>query len=270
MILDLVVAHGTSTTSTRRPLCGPLSLSVALHGLFLLIAAVVLSHQGQPSQSVARLLTAGRLTWAGPEGSGSADAQSAESSPARRVNASRADGPQRADRVAPPEFDRPPILSFAVPPMPEAAGLRNLPGVMTALPPAGLEITAAGSGSNGTGDGQAGRGTSGPGGEGGVGDGDAGPGSGGGVTMPTLLRQVAPAYTAEALGARVQGIVTVEAVVRADGSVGDVRVLKSFESSFGLDAEAIRAVKQWRFRPGTRRGVAVPMFVTVELTFTLH
>lgn len=269
MILDPATAHGASVMPMRRAVCGPFSLSVALHGLFVFIAAIVLSHQGQPSDSVTRLLTAGRLTWGGPEGSGRADSSSAEPSPAARESVSRAGGPQRADRVPPPQLDRQPMLTLAVPPVPETAGLRNLPGVMTTLFTAGPEPTPSGSGRNGPGEGQ-GRGTNGPGGDGGIGDGDSGSGSGGGVTSPALLQQVAPAYTAEALRARVQGIVTVEAVVRADGSVGDVRILKSFESSFGLDAEAVRAVKQWRFRPGTRRGVAVPMFVTVELTFTLR
>ena len=42
---------------------------------------------------------------------------------------------------------------------------------------------------------------------------------------------------------------TVEAVVNTDGSVGDVRVLRTFSPSYGLDAEAVRAVKQWRLRP---------------------
>jgi periplasmic protein TonB len=58
--------------------------------------------------------------------------------------------------------------------------------------------------------------------------------------------------------------------VNPDGSVGDVRVLRSFSPSFGLDAEAVRAVKQWRFHPGSRDGRAVAMYVTVELTFGLR
>jgi TonB family protein len=64
--------------------------------------------------------------------------------------------------------------------------------------------------------------------------------------------------------------VTVEAIVNADGSVGDVRVVRSFDPSFGLDVEAVRAVRQWRFRAGTRQGRVVPMIVTIELTFSLR
>jgi protein TonB len=70
--------------------------------------------------------------------------------------------------------------------------------------------------------------------------------------------------------ARLQGLVTVEAVVLADGSVGDVTLIRSLDSTFGLDQQAIVAVKQWRFVPGTRFGKPIPMLVTVELSFTLR
>mgnify|MGYP000509655120 CR=1 FL=1 len=55
-----------------------------------------------------------------------------------------------------------------------------------------------------------------------------------------------------------------------DGSVGRVEVLKSLDGVFGLDQEAIKAVKQWRFVPGTRLGQPVAVLVGIELTFTLR
>jgi TonB family protein len=64
--------------------------------------------------------------------------------------------------------------------------------------------------------------------------------------------------------------VAVEAIVNVDGSVGEAPVLRSFDPSFGLDLEAVRAVSQWRFRPGTRQGRVVPVIVTIELTFSLR
>jgi TonB family protein len=70
--------------------------------------------------------------------------------------------------------------------------------------------------------------------------------------------------------AKMQGVVMLEAVVLADGTVGDVRILRSLDPVFGLDHQAIRAVKQWRFAPGTRRGEPVPVLVTIELSFTLR
>jgi TonB family protein len=59
-------------------------------------------------------------------------------------------------------------------------------------------------------------------------------------------------------------------VVLPDGTVGSVEVVRSLDATFGLDQEAIKAAKQWRFRPGTRLGEPVAVLVTIELTFTLR
>jgi periplasmic protein TonB len=63
--------------------------------------------------------------------------------------------------------------------------------------------------------------------------------------------------------------VLLEAVVKTDGTVDDVKVLRSLDAKFGLDQEAIKAAKLWRFQPGTRQGEPVPVVVTMELSFTL-
>jgi outer membrane biosynthesis protein TonB len=47
-------------------------------------------------------------------------------------------------------------------------------------------------------------------------------------------------------------------------------VVRSLDNTFGLDQEAIKAAKQWRFRPGTRLGEPVPVLITIELAFTLR
>jgi TonB family protein len=93
---------------------------------------------------------------------------------------------------------------------------------------------------------------------------------GNGITSPQILHEVKPGYTAGALRVRIQGAVEMEAVVMPDGSVGPVRITRSLDPVFGLDQEAITAVKQWRFRPGLRRGQAVPVLVVIEMTFTLR
>jgi len=59
-------------------------------------------------------------------------------------------------------------------------------------------------------------------------------------------------------------------VVLPDGSVGTARIIRSLDSTFGLDQEAVRTVKLWRFTPGTLAGRAVPVLVEIELTFTLR
>jgi TonB family protein len=108
----------------------------------------------------------------------------------------------------------------------------------------------------------------GPGTGGGTGGGAYRPGSG--VSLPEVIREVKPAYTAEAMRAKVQGVVWLECIVMPDGSVGDVKITKSLDAVFGLDQEAIKAARQWRFRPGMRQGQPVPVIITIELTFTLR
>ena len=70
--------------------------------------------------------------------------------------------------------------------------------------------------------------------------------------------------------AKIQGVVGIEAVVMPDGSVGDVRIIRSLDRNLGLDEQAIKAVKRWRFRPATKMGTPIAMFVSVEMTFSLR
>jgi TonB family protein len=103
---------------------------------------------------------------------------------------------------------------------------------------------------------------------GGMGGGVYRPGNG--VELPRVIREVKPQYTAEAMRAKVQGTVLLECVVLPDGTVGNVDVVKSLDGTFGLDQEAIKAAKNWRFQPGRRFGEPVAVLVTIELTFTLR
>ena len=91
---------------------------------------------------------------------------------------------------------------------------------------------------------------------------------GNGVSIPTLVRDVKPSYTAQAIAARIQGTVLMSAVVLADGTVGEVMVVRSLDTRYGLDAQAVSAAKQWLFNPGQRDGVAVAVRVTIEMSFT--
>ena len=108
-----------------------------------------------------------------------------------------------------------------------------------------------------------------------------GPGSGGGtgggvyemgsgVLPPRIRRKVDPKYTAEAMRAKVQGIVTVSAIVMPDGTVSNVQVINSLDRSFGLDEEAVKAARQWEFYPGTKQGEPVPVRIKIELEFHLR
>lgn len=165
-----------------------------------------------------------------------------------------------------------PVEQLNIPAKTLAAAQDSLPGLLE-MP--GPPTVSQGSGSGGG----AGRGAG-----GGVGPGSGsgfGPGSGGGtgggvyrpgsgVTLPRVLREVKPSYTSDAMRAKVQGTVLLECVVKSSGEVGEVQVVRSLDRTFGLDLEAVKAAKQWRFAPGMRFGEPVAVLVTIELTFTLR
>ena len=172
---------------------------------------------------------------------------------------------------SPVDVNPTPMPDVQVQPM--ASGLVTLPGVTTSL--SGPTTASQGFGTQGgagTGDGLGigpGRGDGlGPGDGRNFGDGIPGPGSG--VTTPLVIREVKPQYTADAMRAKVQGSVVVECIVNADGTVAAARVARSLDAVFGLDQEALKAAKQWRFRPGTSRGTPVPVRITIELTFAIR
>jgi TonB family protein len=163
-----------------------------------------------------------------------------------------------------PEPEPPaPVEQLTIPAETLAASTENVPGVIESA--AVSESTGSGSG----GGGGSGFGSGlGQGSGGGTGGGVYRPGSG--VINPRILREVKPQYTADAMRAKVQGTVLLECVVLPDGTVGRVDVVKSLDPTFGLDAEAVKAAKQWRFQPGTKSGEPVAVLVTIELTFTLR
>src|SRR5688572_13334052 len=90
-----------------------------------------------------------------------------------------------------------------------------------------------------------------------------------GVTLPTVRSSVKPQYTSEAKEAKIQGTVLMTAVVRTDGTPGDIKVTRSLDAEHGLDRQAVVALEQWRFEPGQKDGKRVAVRVTVEMTFTL-
>jgi len=88
---------------------------------------------------------------------------------------------------------------------------------------------------------------------------------GNGVSLPSVLREVKPLYTTEAIAARIQGTVLMSVVVLSDGTVGDVTVVRSLDPIYGLDAQAVSAAKQWLFAPGMKDGTPVAVRVTIEI-----
>jgi protein TonB len=238
------------------------AVSIGMHVLIggvLLIVATQSPRSAGPNVSIA--LLAPNLARTGPPGSSGGSGMEAAA--------------ERTRTPAPPkrEFsaaDAPPDvvpIAAAVPAL-IVDPPHLLPGSAVALdsgrgsgPGAGSE---RGSGFSGAGPG------SGPGRD--IGLGGDGFGPGGGATSPQLIREVKPTYTIEAMRAKVQGQVELEVIVLPDGTVDParVRITRSLDRTFGLDAQAIEAVKQWRFRPGKQNDRAVSVPVRVELTFTLR
>jgi TonB family protein len=88
------------------------------------------------------------------------------------------------------------------------------------------------------------------------------------VTPPKVVSEVKPAYTAEARRAGIQGVVGLECVVEKDGHPGEIRVTKALDP--GLDEEAVKALRRWRFEPGKKDGKPVRVRIDIEMTFTLR
>jgi protein TonB len=146
----------------------------------------------------------------------------------------------------------------------DRAGVLNGPDTSVASNGPG---TGGGTGSGrgaGSGEGD-GRGI-GPGSTAGIGGGPYRPGAG--ITPPSIQREVKPIYTEEGRRRGVEGDVVMEVVVRSDGTIGNIRLLRGLGS--GLDQRASEAVKQWRFNPARRFGEPVDVLVEIAVEFRLR
>jgi TonB family protein len=85
------------------------------------------------------------------------------------------------------------------------------------------------------------------------------------LSAPEAISKVDPAYPQDLMHDRVEGMVILYAVIHADGSVGDVKVLEGFDDR--LNENARKALEQWRFRPGTKDGVPVDIEAVVRVPF---
>jgi len=85
------------------------------------------------------------------------------------------------------------------------------------------------------------------------------------LSQPMATRKVDPAYPMQLMKENVHGTVIVYAVIRADGTVGNVRVLRGVDER--LDRFATDAVSQWKFEPATRNGAPVDVEATFQIPF---
>jgi protein TonB len=88
------------------------------------------------------------------------------------------------------------------------------------------------------------------------------------LTGLALIRKVDPKYPPELIEQNVQGEVVLYAVIRADGSVDGIQLVRGIDPQ--LDANAKSALSQWRFRPAMKGGVAVDLEAIVHIPFKIR
>ena len=184
--------------------------------------------------------------------------------------------PRRVEPVEmpepPPPLDNEPLPPIFAPLVAARADTQDVRGLLTKTETE-LDSTSQGPGdSGGVGDGGGtgvGEGVGagvGPGSGGGAGGGPYRPGSG--IVPPRLLFEEQPDYTEEARRKGIEGEVLLEIIVRSDGSVSDVRVLRRL--GYGLDERAVQAVRQWQFAAAERFGTPVDVLVEVTVEYRLR
>lgn len=268
----------------------PAAASAAVHGMVLgglLLATLVplgSSAANAVSTAPAEKMRLVYLNLPGPGGGGGGGGlrMKRPATQAKRAGTSAIKSPiperQPPPEAPAPQIEEPPPTRPAPEPLPPVeapiAARSNdpvtQPGVLEQQPAAPPSRGPGDGGGAGTGKGTGlGEGTG-----AGVGEGEGGGEGGGpyrpgsGVQPPRLLSEIKPDYTEEARRRGLEGEVVLEIVVRQDGRVGDVRVLKGLGA--GLDQQAIQAVRRWTFAAATRKGRPVDVIVEVAVEFTLR
>jgi TonB family protein len=91
---------------------------------------------------------------------------------------------------------------------------------------------------------------------------------GNGVTVPKSVYAPNPTYDEKARKKKINGVVVLAMIVTAEGTVRDVKIIKSLDK--GLDKQAIAAVSTWKFEPATKGGKPVAVHLPVEVDFRLY
>ena len=87
----------------------------------------------------------------------------------------------------------------------------------------------------------------------------------GDLSTPVATNKVDPAYPPQLMREQVEGTVVLYAIIHADGTVGEVRVLEGFQDQ--LDENARVALMRWHFRPAMKNGLPVELEAVVQIPF---
>lgn len=90
---------------------------------------------------------------------------------------------------------------------------------------------------------------------------------GGDVAAPGIIERVAPEYSARARDSKVEGKVAVSLVITEQGRATNMKITRPLHAD--LDANAMKALEQWRFEPATKAGQPVKVQATIEVEFRL-
>ncbi len=89
-----------------------------------------------------------------------------------------------------------------------------------------------------------------------------------GVTFPRQIYNLDPEFSDEARRRKIEGVVALSAIVTSKGDTTEIKVLHG--RGYGLDEQAVDAVRQWKFRPATKDGNPVSVEVNIEVDFRLY
>jgi TonB family protein len=85
------------------------------------------------------------------------------------------------------------------------------------------------------------------------------------VSGPVPLTKIDPKYPPALIDQHVEGEVVLYAVIRRDGSVDSIQLVRGIDEQ--LDANAMAALSQWKFRPAAKQGVPVELEAIVHIPF---
>jgi protein TonB len=237
--------------------------SIAAHVVFLALLLYLLTsgvvQLAQPETPPLEFKTMAFVPEKGPGGGGGGSPAPA---PKKAVEIPKTAAPVVVPVPQPTPVEPPPVPTLVAP------IVTNTNNIIQSSGNSVVSLATYGGGGRGGGIGTGTGNGVGPGTGGGFGGGAYAPGNG--VSNPSVLKEVKPTYTSEAMRAKIQGDVDLEVIVGENGVVTDVRVTKSLDKVYGLDQAAIAAARQWLFRPGQRNGVPVATRVTLQLSFRLH
>lgn len=92
-----------------------------------------------------------------------------------------------------------------------------------------------------------------------------------GLEPPVFTKRVPPRYPQSGLEVKLQGYVLLEAVLRKDGSIDAIKILRGLgKGKFGFEEQAKAALRQWQFLPGRLHGKPTDVRMNLKVDFILY